>query len=133
DQNQNIIHINEAAAALTGVRKDRGIGKPVWQELRHKEIITALDEAIGNRGVVRLQVEFPREHDQLIMDVYIASLADDDGKPIGAVLVLHDITDLKRLERVRTDFVANASHELKTPITAIRGLSETVVGDPDVD
>ncbi|MES2552034.1 MAG: ATP-binding protein, partial [Pseudomonadota bacterium] len=43
------------------------------------------------------------------------------------------ITELKNLEQVRTDFVANASHELKTPITAIRGLSETVVGDPDMD
>jgi len=133
DQNQHIIHINEAAAELTGVRKERSIGKPVWQELRHQQIIPALDEAIRSRGVIRLQVEFVREHDQLIMDVYIASLADDEGNPIGAVLVLHDITDLKRLERVRTDFVANASHELKTPITAIRGLSETVVGDPDVD
>jgi two-component system phosphate regulon sensor histidine kinase PhoR len=46
---------------------------------------------------------------------------------------MHNITELKNLERVRTDFVANASHELKTPITAIRGLSETVVSDPGMD
>jgi len=49
------------------------------------------------------------------------------------VLVLHDVTEIRNLERVRTDFVANASHELKTPITAIRGFSETVVDDPDID
>jgi two-component system phosphate regulon sensor histidine kinase PhoR len=133
DQNQNIIHINDAAAALIEVRKESCIGKPVWQELRHQRITQTLDEAIRNRGVFRIQVEFPRERDQLVMDIYIASLSDDQGNPIGAVLVLHDITELKHLERIRTDFVANASHELKTPITAIRGLSETVVGDPDVD
>jgi two-component system phosphate regulon sensor histidine kinase PhoR len=133
DQNQNIIHINDAASALIEVRKESCIGKPVWQELRHQRITEALDEAIRNRGVFRIQVEFPRERDQLVMDVYIASLSDDQGAPIGAVLVLHDVTELKHLERIRTDFVANASHELKTPITAIRGLSETVVGDPDVD
>jgi len=54
------------------------------------------------------------------------------GHPLpggGAVLVLHDITGLKRLESVRRDFVANVSHELKTPLTVIRGYAETLAGD----
>jgi len=46
----------------------------------------------------------------------------------GAVLVLHDITDLRKLERVRRDFVANVSHEFRTPLTAIQGFSETLLG-----
>ena len=49
------------------------------------------------------------------------------GEPIGAVLVLHDISELRRLERVRQDFVANVSHEFKTPLTAIRGFAETLL------
>src|SRR6202043_3026430 len=44
------------------------------------------------------------------------------------VLVLHDITELRRLERVRRDFVANVSHEFKTPLTAIQGFAETLLG-----
>ena len=48
----------------------------------------------------------------------------------GAVLVLNDVSELASLERIRRDFVANASHELKTPITAIRGLTETMIDDP---
>ncbi len=133
DQKQNIIHINEAAAALLGVNRDRCTGKPVWQEIRNQKITQALDEAIRSRSVIKSRIDYPRDSDQLVIDIYVASLSDDQGEPIGAVLVLHDVTELKHLERIRTDFVANASHELKTPITAIRGLSETVVGDPNVD
>lgn len=133
DQKQSIIHINDAAAALLGVNRDRCMGKPVWQEVRNQKITQALDEAIRSRSVIKSRIDYPRASDQLVIDIYVASLSDDQGLPIGAVLVLHDVTELKHLERIRTDFVANASHELKTPITAIRGLSETVVGDPAVD
>ena len=50
------------------------------------------------------------------------------GKMSGAVVVLHDVTELRRLERVRQDFVANVSHEFKTPLTAIQGFTETLLG-----
>jgi two-component system phosphate regulon sensor histidine kinase PhoR len=133
DQKQNIVHINDAAAMLLGVNRDRCMGKPLWQEVRHQKITLALDEAIHSRTVLKSRIDYPRESDQLVIDIYVASLSDDQGEQIGAVLVLHDVTELKHLERIRTDFVANASHELKTPITAIRGLSETVVGDDAVD
>jgi two-component system phosphate regulon sensor histidine kinase PhoR len=133
DQNQNIIHINDAAAVLLGVNRDRCMGKPLWQEVRNQKITNALDEAIRTRSVIKSRIDYPRESDELVIDIYVASLSDDQGEPIGAVLVLHDVTELKHLERIRTDFVANASHELKTPITAIRGLSETVVGDDLAD
>ncbi len=133
DQKQNIIHINEAAAHLFSVDPDKCLGKPVWQEIRNQKITQALDDAIRYRSVIKTQVEYSRNNAQLVMDIYVASLSDDQGQPIGAVVVTHDITELRNLEKVRTDFVANASHELKTPITAIRGLSETLVDDPDVD
>lgn len=133
DEDQNIIHINDAAAALLGLRSDSSIGKPVWQEIRNQKITQAIDDAARNRSVIKARIDYPRLGELLVIDIYVASLSDDQGDPIGSVLVLHDVTELKHLERIRTDFVANASHELKTPITAIRGLAETMVGDPDPD
>src|SRR6202040_169784 len=50
-----------------------------------------------------------------------------EEEPSGAVVVLHDVTELRRLERVRQDFVANVSHEFKTPLTAIQGFAETLL------
>ena len=133
DEKQNIIHINDAAAHLLGLVRESSAGKPVWQEIRNQKITVAIDDAIRHRTVIKARVDYPLKGEQLVFDIYVASLSDDQGEPIGAVLVLHDVTELKHLERIRTDFVANASHELKTPITAIRGLAETMVGDPDVE
>ncbi len=62
-----------------------------------------------------------------------APLRDADGRPFGFVLVLHDVTELRRLEVVRRDFVANVSHELRTPLTAIKGYAETLLGPPGDD
>ena len=61
-----------------------------------------------------------------------AILRDEDGERLGAVLVLHDITHLRRLESVRRDFVANVSHEIKTPISAIKAAVETLIDDRDL-
>jgi len=130
---QKILHINEAAARLLLVNENSCIGKPIWQEIRNQEITEALDQAITTQSVIKTQMRLNRESDQLVVDIYAASLSNDEGEPIGAVLVLNDITELENLERVRTDFVANASHELKTPITAIRGLTETLLGDDEIE
>ncbi len=65
--------------------------------------------------------------------VNAVSLRDGNEKPLGYILVFHDVTELKRLETVRSDFVANVSHELRTPVTAIRGYAETLLQSPPSD
>ena len=137
DQEQKILHINEAASNLLAVNIKESTGKPVWEEVRNNEITNALDEAMKTGSFVKTQVvlSFSKSsnNEGSVVDIYAASLSDDSGSPIGAVVVLHDISEIKSLERIRTDFVANASHELKTPITAIRGLSESVIDDDNID
>ena len=61
--------------------------------------------------------------------MHASPLRNGEGQVVGAVVVLHDVTELDRLETVRRDLVGNVSHELKTPITAIRGLVETLMDD----
>lgn len=65
--------------------------------------------------------------------VNAVSLMSGDGRPLGYVLVFHDVTELKRLEHIRADFVANVSHELRTPLAAIRGYVETLLRTPPKD
>src|SRR5204862_8083399 len=64
----------------------------------------------------------------LMLQVNAARLRSADERPFGFVLVLHDVTELRRLEVIRRDFVANVSHELRTPLTAIKGYAETLLG-----
>lgn len=133
DLTQNVLHINDAAARLLSVEPQSCIGQPIWHAIRNQSITDALDSAIQNNSVVNAQVDLQRASSSTALDIYAASLRNDRSEPIGAVLVLHDVTHLKNLERVRTDFVANASHELKTPITAIRAITETLLEAQEIE
>ena len=78
-------------------------------------------------GTAELGVDGSAE--RRVIELAASPLLDASGLRSGAVVVLHDVTELRRLEQVRRDFVANVSHELKTPLTAIRGLVETLIDD----
>ena len=129
DQYQNISHINQAAANLLGLSLEDCLDKPLWEQVRVKEINDALELVMENHSVVKSQMRQPLGVGDLVVDIYAASLLDTEKNSIGAVVVLHNKSEVDRLERIRSDFVANASHELKTPITAIRGLTETIIDD----
>ena len=75
-------------------------------------------------------IYFPEER---ILDVHIAPYYSQGWRQRGAIIVLHDITAIRKLEKMRSEFVANVSHELKTPITSVKGFAETLLsGDvPD--
>ena len=132
DQNQNIVHINEAAAKLLDISITASINRPIWQQVRAAGIHQALENALETGGVVKTQMRSSTDVGAQVVDIYAAALGDDNAESIGAVVVLNDISDLDHLERIRHDFVANASHELKTPITAIRGMTETILDDADM-
>ena len=133
DQHQRIIHINQAAANLLALSMTTCLNKPIWEQVRIQAINSALEQAMTSQNVVKTRYRRPSESDDLVVDIYAAVLNNNTEQPMGAVIVLHDISEIDRLERIRRDFVANASHELKTPITAIRGLAETIIDDTDME
>ncbi len=98
---------------------------PALELFRQRTAREAVERALQGRATAGLEVELDGQ------TVLLTSQPLPGGRG-GAVLVLHDITGLKRLEAVRRDFVANVSHELKTPLTVIRGYAETLsAGDAD--
>lgn len=104
-------------------------GRLLVETVRQSELLTAVRQVLksGQRAEIEVTVGTLRQR------TFSATIAPvraslDAQVSSGAVLVLHDISDLRRLERVRRDFVANVSHEFKTPLTAIQGFAETLLG-----
>ena len=132
DKERRIVHLNASAARILDVSPSRSLGAPLWEVTRVLKVNDVIDETLRDAKEVTGELHLQQGSADRILELHSAPLHDGDGKLTGAVLVLHEVTTLRRLETVRQDFVANVSHELKTPITAIRGLIETVVDDSDM-
>jgi two-component system phosphate regulon sensor histidine kinase PhoR len=128
DGHDAILLINERARAMFGLGTPRPEGKPFLEVVRNTDLhkILRAVRAPGEGGVSRHELRLAGPTDRrLQMNAVPLRLA---GDAVGAVMVLHDVTELRRLEQVRTEFVANVSHELRTPLTAIHGYLETLLG-----
>ena len=92
-----------------------------------KELELFIDHVFLTELPYRKQIEIERNNEKIYKQVYGAPVVGEHGRWLGIVIVMHDITELIRLEQIRKDFVANVSHELRTPITSIKGFSETLL------
>jgi two-component system, OmpR family, phosphate regulon sensor histidine kinase PhoR len=125
DSGGSILLMNEALRILLGVSEDP-VGKKPLEVVRNADIQEVVDRTLGRtRGVEskELTLVVPVEKTLLAH----ATPVVQDNKTEGAVLVFHDISELRRLEKIRQDFVANISHELRTPVSTIKGYSETLL------
>jgi two-component system phosphate regulon sensor histidine kinase PhoR len=127
-----IIHANPAARRLLGL-PEACHGQPLVSLVRNADLRVLLEriERNGEPGQSEVMIDDRRllVHGRLLPSDDVSAASVD---PPGAVIAFIDLTELRRLEGVRRDFVANVSHELKTPLTSIRGYSETLLSD-DVD
>lgn len=123
DSQQHVQFVNRRAAQLLDLPASCA-GKRFWEVVRHRRLQQLVASSLKADEPIREELNWhgPTPRD---LGVYVARLAGT-ATP-GAVLVLHDVTDLHRLERVRSEFVANVSHELKTPLTVIKINVETLL------
>src|SRR5262245_6617993 len=120
---QRVLFANDAAGRLLEFDPAAVTGRPLYEVSRQPAVQAVLERAAKTREPQREEVEFQQPVARHL-SVYVAPLTADWP---GAVLVLHDTTEVRRLERLRQDFVANVSHELKTPLAVVKACAETLL------
>ncbi|MCW2949092.1 MAG: signal transduction histidine kinase [Thermoleophilia bacterium] len=137
-----VLHANPVALQLLGLNSTDSLGSHLYVAVPHPVLCDALEEVM--RGVeqrdVRVTREFtvPHADGERAVVAHVTALRGSGDRATahiaadGAVAIVRDVTELRRLEGARHDFFGNVSHELKTPITAIRGSLETIIDDPDM-
>lgn len=129
DPSEMIIRLNDTAATIFGCDVEYALGRSI-QEICHHPEITRLTQKVLQDGKARSWEIQVGGRGGLTLQSQASSLVDLEGRQQGTLLVFSDITELRRLENMRRDFVANVSHELKTPVTSIKGFCETLLDEP---
>jgi two-component system phosphate regulon sensor histidine kinase PhoR len=121
--------VNDAARAMLNL-EDNLLGRHYLEAVRQPGVVGQLGAAL--KGEHRPPIEVPLDPVSVAAGprIFRAQATPASVERAGAVLVLHDISDLRRVDRVRRDFVANVSHELRTPLTAVRGYVEALMEEP---
>jgi two-component system phosphate regulon sensor histidine kinase PhoR len=128
DNDKYVITINTSASRLLEIPKNRSIGKSTQEILRNVDVERLVDKTLqSNPGEVVAEEITMVKGNKLFLQFSGVRLFEDEGNSFGAVIALNDVTHIRRLENIKRDFVANVSHELMTPLTSIKGYTETIL------
>ncbi len=133
DPEQVIISMNRTAAQLLGVEAAAAPGRGVAEVVRNASLLRFVARVMKSDEPIDGEITLGRAVGERTLAVGGTALRNADGERIGAVVVLNDITRLRELEGLRQQFVANVSHELKTPISAIKAAVETLLDSDEPD
>lgn len=133
DAQQRIVLANEASRRLLELTVEEVEGRPLWEVTRNRAIEETVAEALHSGRPCQKEIESLGPGARRILSLRASRLPGDPSP--GVMIVLHDVTDLRRLENLRREFVANVSHELKTPLASIKAYAETLrmgaIDDPE--
>lgn len=134
DLEQRILNVNQAAERLLGLNADHARGRLLQEAVRHPDLHRFVAAALVSNAAHTAEFKLWGEP-RITVQAVSETLIEPDGRPKGLLIILNDVTQLRRLETLRSDFAANVSHELRTPITNIKGYVETLleVGLDDSD
>ncbi len=127
DRHDRLMLMSAAVSRTLDLRSGGVIGRPYWEVIRHDEINSVIRAAMSALSPVSRDVMIYNPQESFF-NLQISPVFRSDKTMASLVVVMHDISDLKKYERMRSEFVANVSHELKTPLTSIRGYAETLRG-----
>lgn len=127
DQRGYISLMNRAYKEMFHIDPSDYVHRLYYEAFPHKEVIALVEEIFMTEVNVRKQLLLPVGIERKHFEVYGTPIIGTNDEWKGIIVVFHDITELKKLEQMRKDFVANVSHELKTPITSIKGFAETLL------
>lgn len=134
DSGTRILQVNLAAEKLFQISGEKVRGRAVQEIIRHTDLHRFVNRALASKEPIEADIAFIGDPDKFLQ-AHGVPLVDTESKSIGALIVLNDVTRLRTLEKIRRDFVANVSHELKTPVTSIKGFLETLreggIEDPE--
>ncbi len=133
DSHGQVLFTNASACRILGIDDLEFQGQSIWEVVRNQELADLVersrDLAIHERQFVEIDLHAPT---RMTVEVYGLPFPLTNQKN-GSVMVLHDVTQLRRLEQVRAEFIDNVSHELRTPLAAIIGYLETLIDEPSLE
>lgn len=124
DNDDNVIMANPAAKEMFSITGSPE-GKHFLEVAKHAKLENVIKDAKNAKGVVQKEITIARGMEEIYLQVFAVSAADH-GVEYGVILLAQDITRIRKLENIRSDFAANVSHELKTPLTVISGFIDTL-------
>lgn len=127
DLDMKIKAVNRSATHMFLFPAGNVIGRPLPEFARNSKLIESASTVLQGNGLVEESFELDYSGNTRFFHLQGSPLRNDQGKIMGAVLVFTDVSKLNELEKIRKEFVANVSHELKTPIAAINGAAETLL------
>lgn len=130
DSSERVLFINPVAERILNISDNNVVGKHLLQVVRNNSIDNYLNTILRDKRFFNTEITIDG-HSEKVLKFYANPIKQTDKSDIkGIIITIQDITELRKLERMRTEFVANVSHELKTPLTSIKGFVETLkMGD----
>jgi two-component system phosphate regulon sensor histidine kinase PhoR len=125
DMKERIISINKAAARIFETLPENLLNRSIPEVIRNPDLQKFINTALSSNKNLEEDITLYQGGER-ILHVHNTPLEDPDGQRRGILVVLNDVTHIRKLENMRKDFAANVSHEIKTPLTAIKGFVETL-------